>query len=473
MVMQLISLGRVKKPLKNEPYTKSMISDNMSYISENLYKRISQTPELVSMLDKTIMDHFMSPIDFFDPNGEPLNSDKLKQVKLFWEDNNIQHTAFYGQAGDFFIDGSCFGWHVSANNILSLKQKEAISKIKSLNFNVGKSLEESSNMIRAISYLPASTVDIKHDEFDDVYYIQRACGKQVRWDINQVVHIKNMEWNGRIRGFTPLKALTKEILIMYMLKDNIIAKLQNGGSADNIIYIKGANGVSKSRFKRLETALESFSHLRKSHGNMPIDADVGAIPLGTALKDMEYRELSMFIISEFGLSLGLPTSRIPFMMTGSGGTSNKGELSGNSEDSYQTTINSRRMNWENSWNKVFRKAGFTFKYRRTNLQDSVRETQASTQRASFVSEVQNSLMKSGKKLKIHTHLALLSGSKTNLTEEDVEEMSEQDKMMGAGQSPIAGQGGSMQPSNIDSKSKVSQDKSAAKEKTASNNERYR
>ena len=471
--MQLISLERVKKPLKNEIYARNAITDNASYISTNLYKRIRQTPELISMLDKTIIDHFMGPVDFYDEGGQPLDSTKLKEITSFWEDNNIQHSAFYGQAGDYFIDGSSFGWHISANNILSSKQKEQMIKLKSLNYNIGKYVEESSNMIRAVSYLPASTISIKHDEFDEIYYIQNASGKRVRWNTDQVVHIKNMEWNGEIRGFTPLKALTKEIVIMYMLKDNIIAKLKNGGGADNIIYLKGASsGISTGKFKRLQTALESFSHLKKSHGNMPIDADIGVIPMGTTLQDMEYRELAMFIISEFGLSLGLPTSRIPFMMTGSGGTSNKGELSGNSEDSYQTTINSRRMNWENSWNKIFRKSNFTFKYRRSNLQDSVRETQASVQRASYVSEVQTSLLKTGKKLKLHVHLALLSGSKRNITEMDVEDIPKEEMALGQ-ESPIAGPGGSMQSGNIDMKSKVSQDKSDAKEKTAFNNDRYK
>ena len=331
------------------------------------------------------------------------------------------------------------------------------------------------NLPRSISYLAASTVSIQSNEFGELFYIQEASGVKTRWDQDQVVHIKLMEFNGEIRGFSPLKALAKEIVIMYLLKDNILASLQNGGSADNIISLKGANGVSRARFERLRSALESFSHLRKSHGNMPIDAEVEVHPMGTGLKDMEYRELAMFTISEYALALGLPTSRVPFLMTGSGGSSNKGELSGNSEDSYQTKINSRRMLWENSWNKVFKKAGFTFRFRRDNLQDDVRETQASQQRATYVMAVQSSLQKAGKQLKTSAHLAMLSGAKMNITEEDIEEydvsiIQEQNPIMMNGPT---GPGQKNQPGNMDNKSKVSKDKSEAKEKTASNNERFR
>ena len=78
--------------------------------------------------------------------------------------------------------------------------------MKAVNFQIGQYADEMSNMPRKISYLPASTVSIKHDEFGDVYYVQESAGKNVKWDKDQVVHIKLMDFNGEIRGFSPLKA---------------------------------------------------------------------------------------------------------------------------------------------------------------------------------------------------------------------------------------------------------------------------
>jgi len=470
MVLKLITLGKSKQPLLNEYSPQIGFDDNFRHVTANLFQRIKQTPELLAMLDTAVTDHYLGPVDFFDVNGRTLGPTKLKQVETFWQENNVQSESFYGQGMDLLIDGSGFGWHVSANQILSQKQKEAIVKLKALNEAIGVFAEESANMPRAVSYISASTMSIKHDETNVVYYVQDVNGKRVKWNMDQVVHVKLITGNGEVRGMSTLRALIHEITMMYMLKENIKAKLQNGGSADNIISLINANGNSKARFERLRTALESFSHLKKSHGNMPIDGDVKVHPLGTQLKDMEYRELAMFIISEFALALGLPTSRVPFLMTGSGGSSNKGELSGNSEDSYQTKINSRRTNFENAWNKVFRKAGFTFKFRRTNLQDSVRETQASTQRAAYVIQVQDSLMKAGKQLKLQAHLELLSGTKRNINSDDVEE-----KEMDMFQQPFGGMnampGGQMQPNNK-SDSTVGQDRSEAKKKTAFNNGVY-
>lgn len=473
MALQFIKLGKVQQPLKNEPESSALFEEQLKFITKNLMQRIKETPELVSMLDTVVTDHFLGPVDFFDKHGAPLGSTKLKQVKSFWMDQDVQGEAFYGQGIDLFVDGSSFGWHVSADKVLSAKQKEQISKIKAVGGDMEKFIGESINMPRALSYLAASTITIKHNEFGELFFIQDAGGKRVRWERDQVVHNKLMEFNGEIRGYSPLKALVKETSIMFLLKDNLIAALQNGGSADNIISLKGANGVSRARFERLRTALESFSHVRKSHGNMPIDAEVTVHPMGTGLKDMEYRELAMFIISEFALGLGLPTSRVPFLMTGSGGSSNKGELSGNSEDSYQSKINSRRSKFENAWNKVFKKAGFTFKFRRDNLQDDVRETQASQQRATYVMAMQESLKKAGKQLKLSSHLALLSGSKMNISEDDVEEFDvdiiESQMIQPKFAQGPTGPGMPGQPNKMDSKSKVSQDKSLAKKATASNN----
>jgi HK97 family phage portal protein len=472
MALQILEHKKAKQPLRKTYGTGARYDDRMRYISDSLFNKVRQMPELLSMLDTIVMDHFMGPVDFYDADGKPLGPTKLKKYKNWWYDNDVQGVAFYGQGIDYFTDGSSFGWHVSANNLLSSKQKEMIAKIKAQNPEVGVYAEEASHLPRKVSYLAASTVEIKNDNFGEIYYVQQAGGEEAVWYPEQVVHVKLMDFNGEIRGHSPLKALVKEILMMYMLKENIAAKLQNGGSPDYIISMKNAGNVSRARFERLRTALESCSHLKKSHGNMPIDAEVETHALGTDLKDMEYRELAMFIISEFALALGLPTSRVPFLMTGSGGSSNKGELSGNSEDSYQTKLNARRCAFENKWNKVFKKAGFTFKFRRDNLQDDVRETQASTQRSAYVTEVQNSLFKSKKRLKLSAHLALLSGTKMNIEEDDVEDVPEED-LMPMGPAPMAGRGGPLSPKDIDMKGKVSKDKSQAKKGTAFNNERFK
>lgn len=475
MVLQLISLGRSKQPLLNEFSQGVFFESQMKSITDTLYKRIRQTPELLAMLDTVVSDHYLGPVDFFDPDGNPLGPTKLKQVRKFWSAEKVQSEAFRGQGFDFFVDGSSFGWHVNA--MIKLKElgrsiPYMVTKLKGLDLSLGRFAEEQSKMPRKVSYLAASTMTIKHDENGIVFYVQEAGGKKVRWDVDQVVHIKQ-EFNGEVRGMSPLKALTKEIVMMFMLKENILAQLQNGGSMDNIISLVNANGSSKGRFERLRTAIESFGHLRKSHGNMPIDADVKVHPIGMSLKDMEYKELAMFAISEFALCLNLPISRVPFMMTGSGGSSSKGELSGTSEDAYQSLINTKRKAWEDGWNPVFRQGGFTFKFRRTNLQDDVRETMALGQNAAYVISVQESLMKAGLQLTEDSHLAMLSGKKKDLNSGDVKEL---DKsvldMLSPNQppnSPAAGQGGSSQPSNKSSEGRVARDVSASKSRTASNN----
>ena len=130
MALQLISLKQSKQPVYNEVSNNILFENNVCLITETLYKRIKETPELVAMLDTVVTDHFLGPVDFFDPSGKPLGPTKLRQVQTFWEEQNVQGDAFFGQGLDLFIDGSSFGWYASASQLLSIKQKESLAKIK-------------------------------------------------------------------------------------------------------------------------------------------------------------------------------------------------------------------------------------------------------------------------------------------------------------------------------------------------------
>ena len=282
-------------------------------------------------------------------------------------------------------------------------------------------LEEAS-VPRQLTYIPSSTVTMQYDLHGVTGYIQNAQGTQVKFPLEDVTHLKLMEFNGELSSLSGLKTLAREVAMMYMLKDNIIAQLDNGGSPDSIIYLKSGTQMSKSRFDRLKTSLEAFSHIKKSHGNLVLDGDVGVHELGTSLKDMEYRELATFVISEFLFAIGVPTTRISLLMQGSGGATNTGNLAGDAEQAYQKKINSRRMQWEEKLNeRVFQHAGFTFRFRRDNLQDEVRETQATQMRYASVGELQRVLQMSGKQLTQEALLDFLDGTKLDLTELDVEE----------------------------------------------------
>lgn len=417
MVFQIIKQQSKKSiPIINEPgFQGSSNFSNAQYVAERIVREIKTCPELVGILDTVVTDHFMDEIDFYSSDGfESLGPTQLKRAKKFWQENNVTQV-FQGLGFDYFM-GDAYAWHPS------LKNQGAMKEFSNLPANFKEIIDEEGNMPRKFSYVPASTMTIKYGLTDVEYYVQNAQGKQIRYELDEITHLKLIEFNGEVNGLSGLKALAKEVAMMYMVKENIMSQLDNGGSPDSIIYLKNGQGISKAKFERLKLSLESFSHVKKSHGNLAIDGEVGVHQLGMNLKDMEYRELAMFVVSEFLLAIGLPTTRVPFLMTGSGGAANKGNLAGDSEQSYQKKVNNRRRQWENILNiQVFNKLGFSIRFRRDNLQDEVRETQATQMRYASVSELQNVLMKSGKKLKDSVLLDMLAGVKARLFEHDLEE----------------------------------------------------
>jgi hypothetical protein len=256
MVFNILSTGDnisnrhtlLNQPLKNE-FGSFSIDDMQRYVAKNIMLRVKNTPELLGMLDTLTTDHFMGPVDYFLPNGKPMGPTQLTKAKKQFEGLKVRE-AWYGQSMDYFIDGNGFGWHTSAKHNLGTAQLTELKRIgKNLKGGMFEGIVETSmREPKKISYIPASTTEIIHDEYGVLYYKQEASGKNKVWNTDQIVHIKLMELDGKIRGYSGVKALAKEIALIYMIKENMIAKLMNGGTADNIISLVNTNGTSKSRF---------------------------------------------------------------------------------------------------------------------------------------------------------------------------------------------------------------------------------
>ena len=478
MVFNILSKKQkdIKGPIFNELGGNITFDDMQRLISKRIIQAIRDSPELIGILDTVVTDHFMGEVDFFDVDGRPnLGPTQLRKAERFFSDNKIRDI-FYGMGIDYFSDGSTFFWHQSSLDMMDSNQKQRYVAMREIVTATAygemiTAFNEESEVPRKIGHLAASTVEISHSQTDIISYKQEASGLTKVWSPSNVEHIRLMPFNGEVRSMSGLKALAKETAIMYMIKENLISQLYNGGTADNIISLVNSAGANKSRFQRLTLALESFAHVRKAHGNMPIDAEVKVHPLSPSIKDMEYQNLAMFAVSEFCLAIGMPVSRLNFLMTGTGGPSSKGELSGNSEDAYQKKINNRRLNWESALNPVFRKAGFTYRFRRDNIMDEVKETQAATQRSAFVLSLETSLKNSGKQLTIGAKLALLSGNKKNIDIDDVEEldMELQQKFSNFQNSVNPINENNLKNKKVDIENKISSVRSESKTNTASNN----
>jgi hypothetical protein len=426
MVFQIFKSPSIthKLPVINEPgYRGKQNYSNAQYIADRIVREIKNTPELVGIMDSLVTDHFLGPVDFYAKDGlKALGPTQYAKAKRFWSENNIRRI-FQGAGMDYFM-GDAYFWHPSIKSSSPSQFKETLETLPA---RFKQIVDEEGSTPRKIDYIPASTMTIQYDEFQVIGYKQMSQGLEIEYNTDEITHIKFIEFNGEVNGMSGLKALAKEVAMMYLLKENILAQLENGGSPDSIIYLKNGIQASRSRFERLQLALESFSHIKNAHGNLAIDGDVGVHQLGVGLKDMEYRELAMFIISEFAIATGLPTSNIPLLMSGQGGVANKGNLSGDANQGYERKINSRRLQWEDIVNEhIFNKLGFSIRFRRENLQDEVRETQATQMRYSSVGELQRVLQQQQKKLTDTALLDLLSGHQRVIQLNDIEDILESD-----------------------------------------------
>ena len=80
--MKLISLGRSKQPLYNEYSNNVMFESMLHHVSKNLFRRIRDSPELLSLLDTAVTDHFLGPVDFRKAIGASRNVPAVKAGHL-------------------------------------------------------------------------------------------------------------------------------------------------------------------------------------------------------------------------------------------------------------------------------------------------------------------------------------------------------------------------------------------------------
>lgn len=476
-----VTTARKRSPILNEASGNVHSTwSRAAQVSKHLFEEVRQTPEVIGLLDTLVTDHFQGEVEFYDTQGKPLGPTQLKKAKQFWQMHNMNRI-FYGMGIDYFVDGSAFGWKGQLKNspafkemksevLSSLSRTKALGLYPSAGSAADAQIDEEGNKIRAFDYVAASTMHIIHDEHDVIRYIQEAAGKKRTYTREEIVHLKLMEWNGEVRSHSPLKSLFKEIIAMFMLKDNILSKLENGGSPDHIIAAK--ERMSSESFNKVRAALESFSHIKQAHGNLLVEGALDIHPMGMQLKDMEYRELAMFILSEFCLSMGVPVSRVPFLMTGKGGTVNRGEISGDSEDAYTLKRDNRRLTWEKQLNEeVFQYAGFTFRFKRNDSQERIRLYTAANQRNASISSMVDILTKQNLRVKQDSLIHLLAGTKETIDADDIEEIPLEERNMGMpdGNVPLGAPGTEGQSSDTDTGSNQDRARSESRSDSANNN----
>lgn len=392
-----------------------------------LWQQLKQTPELVATLSVPITDIIGDRPHWTDPEGNELSKEELKRARRFWMENRGKDT-LKAMLFDAFLTGDGFIWKGSPSDS---EIKEAAEKVvnalgKNLDILQSKELitkvakDEVLKLPKVFDYVASSSVEILHDEFEISGYKQTAFDKTALFSPEEIIHHRYMNLDGKVQGFSPAEALVAEITLLWLVKGNMLSFMRNGGSPDKVFILPKELANSKNHQYLINT-LQKYKRVENMHGNLVFTGELEIKDLQGNPKDLEYKDLALYITSNLAYAYRIPVTRIPYLI---GTASSKGDSGGLSESGYWNSIGEMQDTIEDLLNlQLFEMFGWHIQLPRKYKQDEVREAQTASMNADTVTKYQEILSKNKKQLTVQKILRLLS-----FNEDEIEDQ-EEDPLM--------------------------------------------
>jgi len=383
-------------------------------------------PELNSPVQIRV-DDTITEVDFFAPDSTPLGRNKRMSAQKFWETNQVNERLKSVQY-DRLVTGSGFIW-LGFNTVEQVEQavKEAFSNcwFRDVNMKevaesvVAKAIDEDLRIPRKIDYVASSTMQIEHNLHEVLRYIQWYGGQTVEFSPEEIIHMPLVRADGKVDGWTPVSSLVFEMALLVSIKENMLAWFVNGGSASNMFILPDELANSENHLY-LQQELRDKGVLQNRHGNYVFTGNVKVEKLEVSPRDMEYKDLALYVTSNIAYALRVPVSRIPYLI---GKAQDGGDSGGLSESGYWSMIESDQRIIEDTLNQqLFRKLGFTVRFKKRYKIDDLREAQAMNFRVDAVTKMQAELKNAGKRLADSKLRSLLDLSANDVVDAPKEEI---------------------------------------------------
>jgi len=440
----------------NMPYLNQspwMFSTNSKFKFEHIFRGITYRkfwdwfrtrPELYGVLSVPINDTIGGKVKFTDTEGKPLGRNTLLRAQRFWDDN-LMKEVMKSIEFDCYLTGDGYG---VKGMISPVRVREIASQLANLrggklgfrekdeknnlaNYLYMRALvDEDITATKSYYHMASSTVDVHSDQNRVKYYTQKVYGyEEQRFNVNEVIHFVLERLDGRVDGFTPIQTMVAEMFLLQMVKENMIAFFENGGHPSKIYSLPDVKSMQDPAYTRLVELLRESKKVINSNGSLVYVGNLKVDELGALPKDLEYKDLLMWVISNIAFSFGIPVSSLGFLLSGSGGPSQKGNEAGTADLRYQRRIENRQDYLEDVYNsQLFSKLGFNFRFPRGNMQDRIRETQNRMQLLDSVDKLQTILMRGKLQLKKDSLLRNINGD-FELLKDDIEDIPKEENPM--------------------------------------------
>ena len=395
-----------------------------------LFARLKKCPELLATLSIPITDILGDRPDWVDTDGEMLGRNTRLKAQKFWAVNNGKET-IREFLFDAFLTGDAYLWLGKPSKEEQRKAfKEAFDRhaqkyspflLKEIEVKAQEVGDSSLSEPQKFMAAASSTIRIINDGYEVLCYEQVAPGgTHCVFSTDEMKHFRYLKINGEVQGFAPAQALMAEIVLLWLVKGNMTSFMQNGGSPDKV-FVLPMEMTQSPNYRHLIETLRKYKSVENRHGSLVFTGDLKIEDLQGSPKDLEYKDLALYITSNIAFAYGIPVTRIPYLI---GSASSKGDSGGLSEAGYWNRISDLQDTLEDFLNfDLFGPLGWHIKFDRKYKQDEIREAQVAQMQADTTMKLFGILGKVGVQLTQEKALTMLG-----LHDEDVEELSEENKM---------------------------------------------
>lgn len=396
------------RPLLNSiPNSTSQNASRMGGFNQrytDFWRKFKNSPELYGIINILVTDILGDRPTFRGAKGEPLGRNKQAEAQRMWRGNRMKET-LRAILFDMFITGDGYGWKAKASSEERVRAvKEALRrytlKLKESDYNsllLKTVQDEDLKKPKKFDYIPSSTVFINSTPQDITGYTQVSQGMTIDFSPEEVLHFRLNTLDGNVQGFSPLQSLIRELALFYFVKGNMTSYLQNGGRPDVLFTMENAQPNSDA-YNNFHEQLIAFKQLENRHGGLLGTGKVQVQDLTFGKNpDLEYQNLSLWVLSTMLFAFGIPISRVPFLI---GKSATSGDSGGLAEAGYQSLIAEKQDEIEDILNfQFFEEFNITIRLTRSYKQNELREAQTLQQNADTISKMQFIYAKQGFQIK--------------------------------------------------------------------------
>lgn len=223
--------------------------------------------------------------------------------------------------------------------------------------------------------LPSSTMEIKYDIHGIPIYYQQSVDtlpgneRTVQFKPEEIIHWKPYDLDGKVYGFTPIRAMFKELEILNLIKSVAIRGFS--GYPTPRVYILENGAPGDQNYLNLKKSLEDSRNPNNRHKSIILTGKVTLDNAEPELRDMEYRELAEYITRVIIMTWNVPPSRLSNVVG-----NDKQTMGTTTSEGYYRRISHIQDMLEDMLNDgVFKQFNVKIKFNRTYKQDEVREVQ--------------------------------------------------------------------------------------------------